>query len=139
TFRDDGHALRDVPDKSDRRRVHSPAASDSGAGAGNLGFLRVPAGHAAALVTEIAGQRCSVAMKTGAFPAGAKMDVAIPDHEIPRIEQRLFFHVRISLEQEEMRGASGRTRQAKRLISTKLEAAILIAHTGSVALHDNRV
>src|ERR1700687_1977788 len=90
TFRDDRHTLGNVADKSDRRCVHCPGASDTGAGTGNLRFLRDPAGHAAALVTEITGKGGCMAMQAGALPAGAKMSDAIGDDEIPRIEQRSF-------------------------------------------------
>src|SRR5207237_9650554 len=67
-------------------------ASDTGPGTGNLRCLRDPAGHAAALVTEIAGKRGGMAMQAGALPAGAEMRDAIGHDEIPRIEQRSFAH-----------------------------------------------
>src|SRR5215471_5314026 len=85
TFRDDRHTLGDAADKPDRRCVYSPAAGNTGAGAGNLRFLCVATGHAAALVTEIAGESGGMAMQTGAFPAGTKMGGAIGDQEISRI------------------------------------------------------
>src|SRR5262245_40924833 len=93
TFSNDRHTLGDTADKPDRRRVDAPAASDAGASAVNLRFLRVATGHATALVAEIAGERGGVAMQTGAFPAGAKMGDAIGNDEILRIKQRSFTHV----------------------------------------------
>ena len=81
--------------ESDRRCVHAPRASDTGAGTGNLRFLRDPAGHAAALVTEIAGKCGGMAMQAGALSAGAEMGEAIGDDEIARIEQRSFAHALI--------------------------------------------
>ena len=86
TVRDDGHTLCNVADESDRRRVYSEGASDTGAGPSNFRFLRDAAGHAAALVTQIARERRGMAMEAGALSAGTEMGDAIADDEIPRIE-----------------------------------------------------
>jgi hypothetical protein len=89
-----GGGLLDYPRRlhADRRCVYSPGGSNACAGTSNLRFLRIPAGHPVAPVTEIAGKRGGMPMQAGALSAGAEMGDAIGDDEIPRVEQRPFAH-----------------------------------------------